>query len=109
MKLTFSYKDQNRPTLCVTSTQGVQIEITFNSGDAYCVYLNGNEFEANDDLLNGLFVSFEVRRMEYEVISVSEIVRQAENQFEAIMAEVESEARYDADHIRAESAQSRYL
>lgn len=98
MKLTFTFKDEILPTLSIKA-QGVEVDITFDGGEAKYVTLNGEtEFETTQDVLSGLFVQLQKTRMEFEVVSLAEIVRQAQAQFDGIMEEVEQEDADEAAH-----------
>lgn len=96
--LTFTYEGDE--TLSIKSDHGVKVEIVFDRSGPYpCVVrLDGDdrkEFDASDDVLNGLFVT-----RNGSPLCLQTIVTQADIQFEDIMEEVLEEDEAEDNYRR---------
>ena len=78
--------------LLVKSDQGIKIRIVYDNGDPVLVCVDDVEFNDADDTLNGLFVSINCKPY-----ALSYVLRAANEQIDAIIAENEQEA---ADELR---------
>jgi|GEM_PF-6653460 len=97
MTITFNHsKSPSGYDLLTTKTnQHVKIDILFDNGTATHVYIDENEFKVIDDTLYGLFVGIGDKMM-----SLVEVVREADRQYPAIAREVAQEVREAAREER---------
>jgi hypothetical protein len=92
-KLTFTYETDTFETMSTTSSNGSLVSVMFENASPAYVDIDGHEFDASDDVLNILSVSFTKSSLENEYVAVLDIVRQAAKQIDGIRDEYLAEQR----------------
>lgn len=97
MSIMFQYRESRMgdDMLCIKTNQHLEIEVLFENGEATHIYVDENEFKVIEDTLYGLFVG-----IGDQVMSLVEIIREADRQYPAIMEEIEQEDRDAAEMER---------
>jgi len=98
--ISFSYDgDGDRHVLETVTSDGASITIGFDGLDADWVDINnyGVEWKAKSDDHKGVYVDFGTR-LSPNFVPLSYVIRQAENQIEAIFEEVEQERKEQDAH-----------
>ncbi len=80
--ITFEYDSGQFETLVTKTAQGSTVEIAFHYGDVSHITLGDHEILASDDVINSIFLSFEKSKLDCGIISLSNLIRHAENEVE---------------------------
>jgi hypothetical protein len=88
----------------VLNAYKVDVNIFFNKGSVSHIDIEGREFDAKEDILYGLVVKVPTGKTvlsgdSYHLLSLQEIINEAESQYGSIVQETERENREESNMI----------
>lgn len=86
--------------LKITTVDGAEIKVCFDGLEATYIYINGEEFPVDSDYYKGLYVNLG-HGLETDIMPLSYVVTEANNQIEDIVDEGEQADRAWQRHVNS--------